>query len=163
MRYVFHEAVQHQKRTPLDVPNHLSERENIYLQRGGFVNKQYESFFPEFKRLCDEKGLSIDYDITWLKEEYLQACVWNERTKEVGITSSRCHKPTLMWNTEWFDGKIELPFENTTICCPIGYEKILEKSYGDWRTPVMGGADHEMVAVDTKTPWQDYHYSDIKY
>ena len=133
----------------------------IQKKRGGFVNKQYESFFPEFERLCYEKGLSVDYDITWLKEEYLEACAWNKRGKEVGTTSSRCHKPTLMWNAEWFDRTIELPFENTTITCPYEYEKILEKSYGDWRTPIEGGSDHEMIIVDTNIPYQDYDLSSI--
>lgn len=135
----------------------------IQKKRGGFVNEQYESFIPEFKSLCKEKELSFDNDITWLKENYLEACVWSHNTKEVGTTSSRCHKPTLMWNAEWFEKTIELPFENTTITCPAGYEKILEKSYGDWRTPVKGGADHEMVAVDTETCWQDFDYSKLQF
>lgn len=134
---------------------------DAYFQkkRGKLANKEYESFIPEYIELCRKRGLSVDCDITWLKEEYLHACVWDERTKEVGTTSSRCHKPSLMWNAEWYDKTIELPFENTTIICPAEYEKILEKSYGDWKTPIMGGADHEMAAVDTHTPWQDFDYS----
>ena len=131
-------------------------------KRGGYVNKQYESFMPEYKELCAEKGLSVDNDITWLKEKYLEACVWNERTKEVGTTSSRCHKPSLMWDAEWFKSTIELPFENTTIVCPSEYERILEKSYGDWKTPVVGTSDHEMVAFDTETPWREFDMSSIK-
>lgn len=163
-----------------NVPDSMEEREqqkekimhfwrcihghDAYLQekRGGFVNKQYVGYIPEYKELCHGKGLSIDHDVTWLKEEYLNACVWNGCTKEVGTTSSRCHKPTLMWNTEWFDSTMELPFENTTIMCPAEYEKILEKSYGDWRTPVMGASDHEMVVVDTKTPWREFDMSSLQ-
>lgn len=136
---------------------------DAYMQqvRGESVNKQYEVFIPEFLTLCTEKGLGPKNDITWLKEKYLEACVWNEKTKEIGTTSSRCHKPSLMWNSEWFEKTVELPFENTTIICPAEYEKILEKSYGDWRTPVMDGSDHEMVVVDTNIPWQDFDYSKI--
>lgn len=132
-------------------------------KRGGIVNSTYESFIPEFQELCEEKGISynVELDITWLKEEYLNACVWKGKTREVGTTSSRCHKPTLMWNAEWFDRIIELPFENTTISCPAEYEKILVKSYGDWRTPVKGQSDHEMVAVDTKTPWREFDMTNI--
>ena len=130
-------------------------------QRGGFVNEQYVSYIPEYEALCNERGVAIEEDIVWLKEEYLNACVWDGRTKEVGTTSSRCHKPTLMWNTEWFDNTVEMPFEDTTIICPAQYERILEKSYGDWRTPVMGGADHEMVAMDTNTPWIDFDMSTL--
>ncbi len=134
----------------------------VQQKRGGFVNKQYESYIPEFKRLCEIKGLSIDNDITWLKEQYLKACVWNKRTKEVGTTSSRCHKPTLMWDAKWFDRVVELPFENTTIICPAEYEKVLEKSYGNWRTPVRGSSDHEMAAIDTETPWRKFDISSIR-
>ena len=136
---------------------------DAYMQqmRGGYVNKQYESYIPEFRALCDEKGLRVNNDITWLKEQYLEACVWNEKTREVGTTSSRCHKPSLMWNAEWFQNTIEMPFETTSIVCPAEFEKILEKSYGNWRTPVRGSSDHEMVVVDTETPWQDYDYKSL--
>ena len=51
---------------------------------------------------------------------------------------------------------VDLPFENTTVPCPIDYEKVLTKQYGDWRTPVMNGAMHEMYIVDTETPYTEY-------
>ena len=67
-----------------------------------------------------------------------------------------------MWNTEWYDQSIELPFENTTISCPMEYEKVLEKQYGDWRTPVKGGESHEMVVMDTEIPWRDFDMSSLQ-
>lgn len=66
-----------------------------------------------------------------------------------------------MWNTEWFDESVDLPFEKTTIRCPKEYEKVLEKQYGEWRTPVKSGAMHEMEVVDTETPWRDYDISKL--
>ena len=36
------------------------------------------------------------------------------------------------------------------------YEKVLEREYGDWRTPVMGSSEHEMFAVDTEIPWKSF-------
>ena len=61
-----------------------------------------------------------------------------------------------MWNTEWFDQTIYLPFENTVIPCPREYEKVLEKQYGDWRTPVHGSSMHEMYYIDPELPWAEY-------
>ncbi len=133
----------------------------VQKKRGGIVNKRYESSFSDYSDLCEKKGHCIDEDATWLKEEYLKACIWDKRTKEVGTTSSGCHKPTSMWIAEWFDHTIELPFENTTVMCPAEYEKVLGKTYGDWRTPVRGGSDHQMVAVDTEVPWIEFDYSRI--
>ena len=46
-----------------------------------------------------------------------------------------------------------LPFEYTQMRCPIGYEKILETMYGDWRTPVRGIEIHSMYAVDPDLPY----------
>ncbi len=133
-------------------------------KRGRYVNKEYETYIPKFLKLCEEKQITItdDLDITWLKEEYLEACAMgNRRTGTVGATSSKCHKENLMWKTEWFDQMTDLPFENTTIRCPKEYEKILERHYGDWRTPIQGTGKHEMVIIDTETPWRDYDMSTL--
>ncbi len=126
-------------------------------KRGGNVNSEYESYIPRFLQLCQSRSITdIDeLDITFLKEEYLEACASEKRrTKEVGATSSKCHSPKLMWETVWFDEYVELPFENTTICCPAEYEKVLEKQYGDWRIPLKDGALHDMAVIDPEKPWR---------
>ena len=128
----------------------------IQLKRGKPVNKQYESYISEYLSLCEQKEIpeAESLDIVWLKEEYLNACAWNlKESALVGMTSFRCHSPNLMWDSEWFERSVDLPFEDTTINCPAEYEKILEREFGDWRTPVRGGADHELFMVDTETPW----------
>lgn len=131
----------------------------LRLRRGENVSEQYESFIPEYLKLCSARNLTRvdDPDIVWLKEEYLEACAWGlDHAREVGTTSYRCHLSSMIWDAAWFARSIELPFENTTISCPAGYEKILEREYGDWRTPVRTGADHEMFVADTKTPWKQF-------
>lgn len=125
-------------------------------KRGGFVNQAYESYIPTFQAYCEMQG-THDIDIVKLKEKYYDVCAMvKSRTSQIGATSSKCHYEPFMYNTEWFDEYIELPFENTTICCPKEYEKVLEKQYGDWRTPVRGTAKHTMVAVDPHTPWREF-------
>ncbi|HAJ73180.1 MAG TPA: LicD family protein, partial [Lachnospiraceae bacterium] len=131
----------------------------ILQKKGKMINEKYVSFIPEYLDLCKERGIRKvdDLDITWLKEEYLEVCAGEEtKTTVVGMTATRCHAPHLMWDREWFEHPVKLPFENTTVNCPGEYEKVLEREYGDWRTPVMGSSEHEMFAVDTETPWKSY-------
>ncbi len=122
----------------------------------------YEQYIPSFLALCGERGIRepLLVDCSRLKQEYLLACAGTgKRCAEVGATSSKCHAPQLMWPSEWFDQMIKLPFADTTIPCPAAYEKVLEKQYGDWRTPVRSGALHEMAAVDPDRPWRDFKLS----
>ena len=44
---------------------------------------------------------------------------------------------------EYYTETVEIPFYNMMIPAPKEYEKFLAIRYGDWRTPVRGGADHE--------------------
>ncbi len=124
-------------------------------KRGGYVNPDYERCIPTYMHYC-ESLVQKEVDVVKIKEQYLEACAWPVKSKEVGATSSKCHLPSLMWETEWYSDYVELPFENTTIACPKEYDLVLSKQYGDWRTPVRGGAKHEMAAIDTDISWQDY-------
>ncbi len=127
------------------------------VSRGRVPNKDYVPYITYYKSVCETMS------ITDLKWAYLNACgMGNGTTKEIGATSSRVHKPNLMWDRDWYNSYIDLPFENTTIRCPAEYEKVLDKQYGDWRTPQKNGSRHEMVAVDTETPWRDFDMSAIK-
>lgn len=49
----------------------------------------------------------------------------------------------IICNRSWFDEVEEVPFETTTIAIPKGYHKILTALYGDYMTPVKGGAGHD--------------------
>ena len=126
--------------------------------KGKVPNKDYEQYVLYYKSVC--KSMSV----TDIKRAYLNACamVEGETTKEVGSTSYRVHKPNLMWPAEWFASYVDLPFENTTIKCPVEYEKVLEKTYGNWKVPVKNGAQHTFAAIDPEIPWKDYDMSNIK-
>lgn len=123
----------------------------MQIQYGKKNNSDYMQYIPYYKSV--RQGMSV----TEIKWAYLNACAMeNERTIEVGATSSRVHLPTLMRKSELYDSYVELPFENTTIRCPAQYEKVLDKQYGDWRTPVENGSRHEMALIDTDTPWKQH-------
>ena len=126
------------------------------IQRGVAPNKEYLQYVPHYKSVCQT------FSITDLKWAYLNACAMTSaNTKEVGATSSRVHLESLMWDSSLYDSYVELPFENTTICCPVEYEKVLDKQYGDWRIPVENGSRHEMVAISTDIPWRDFDVSSV--
>lgn len=62
------------------------------------------------KDLC-----SYDYD----KEGYI-------------VNAFGAYKFKEMFPKEWFGEGVELPFEDTTITCPVDYDKVLTQMYGDY-------------------------------
>ena len=121
------------------------------MDRGAVPNADYLPYIPYYD------SVRKTMDISEIKWAYLNACAMTDGgTKEVGATSSRVHLPKLMWDAGLYGAYVELPFENTLIRCPAEYEKVLDKQYGDWRTPVENGSRHEMVAVDTERPWRQF-------
>jgi len=44
---------------------------------------------------------------------------------------------------EWYKECIPMTFENMQVLVPIGYEKVLEALYGDWRQVVRDAASHD--------------------
>ncbi len=108
----------------------------------------YAEFIPNWEAVKDR------YSLFQLKQMYMDAC--NDlvgKGELYGMTSFRTHSEKLMWPKEWFDDAIEVPFEDTTICVPKNYDKILTKTYGDWRTPVYNSSIHEMYILDVNTPF----------
>lgn len=149
-----------QKRTVLEYWAIIRGFEALqYKNRTGLATA-YDQYIPLYEEYCEKQNASID--IVKLKEAYIDACVWGDKPSgTIGATSSKVHAKHLMWDAELLDGEIELPFENTTICCPKEYERILERHYGDWRTPVRGGAEHQMAAIDPKIPWREFDLSKL--
>ena len=46
------------------------------------------------------------------------------------------------WPKEYFDNTIDMPYETTTICVPIAYDKILRDVYGEYMKPYRDGGVH---------------------
>ena len=116
----------------------------------GTVNEEYVQYIPYYNSV--RKYMSM-IDIKWA---YLYACAMADGdTKEVGATSSRVHLPSLMWDSKLYESYVDLPFENTTIRCPLEYVKVLDKQYGNWRVPIENGSRHEMAVINTEIPWNE--------
>ena len=67
-----------------------------------------------------------------------------------------------IYEKSWFDDVVMLPFEDRELPCPVGWEKLLTAQYGDWRTPVKGGSQHEGAYVDLEKPYKEYIESRLK-
>lgn len=55
----------------------------------------------------------------------------------------------------WYNETVELPFCDMMLPAPIGYHKLLTSIYGDYMTPVKGGALHSMLCVDCDRPYKE--------
>ena len=109
----------------------------------------YSKYIPCWQEASKENT------ITDLKDKYIEACNWEGDYEELGMTSFRTFNPSFMWNKDWFNESVLLPFEDTTIRCPKMFKEILTKSYGDWSVPVFDGSIHEMVVCDINTPYYE--------
>ena len=121
---------------------------NAMLGKENGFPTPYDNYIPDWNSVKDECSI---YQI---KQRYMDAC--NELVGDgelYGMTSFRTHSEKLLWPKEWYDDVIELPFEDTTISCPMMYDEILTRTYGDWRTPVYNSSIHEMYLLDVNTPY----------
>lgn len=121
------------------------------IERGTKPNEHYARFIGIYKIVSH---FITPKEIKWA---YIRVCaIHGHKAKEDGATSSRIHLPSLMLDASLYRSTVDLPFEGTTICCPVGYEAILDKQYGDRRSPVKGTERHEMVGIDPNIPWREY-------
>lgn len=61
-----------------------------------------------------------------------------------------------------YEETVMMPFEDRFFPCPKGYDELLTAQYGDWRTPVMGGSQHEGTYVNLTLPYKEYIKSTLK-
>lgn len=66
-----------------------------------------------------------------------------EGAKELTQMYQLAENPQFKLPVSCYESVVRVPFENTTIPIPVGYEQILTLYYGDYRKPIRGTADHE--------------------
>lgn len=59
------------------------------------------------------------------------------------------------FETSWFNDTTMLPFHDMMLPAPAGYDGLLKSFYGDYMTPVKGGALHTMLCVDCNRPYEE--------
>ena len=90
--------------------------------------------------------------------EGLQKKYSYENSKDLSYTwSARRHK--VVFSKKCFDNYIEMPFENTTMRCPTGYDEFLKAVYGDYMKLPPKEAQtcvHAVEIIDFDKPYRSY-------
>lgn len=99
----------------------IEERCKVKLDRRGDILTQLRELLEKLFAEVDEKGARyITLYPLWLDDH------------------------SFVFPKEYYDNSIRLPFENTTVPVPVGYDGILKKKYGSsYMTPVRSGGAHE--------------------
>lgn len=123
----------------------------------GYLSQKHAKAAGEKPKLSKSLLISKLFRL-FMDEDKLKQTVYNARDmykseKKVGLISSFGHLERFIWDSNLFDEVVELPFEDTTICCPKEYDKILRKSYGDYNVFVKGTAIHTFLIIDPDTPY----------
>lgn len=81
----------------------------------------------------------------WVLVDRLASMYWDlgENVEEVSEMHCFIKKSNMRIPASCYASVIRLPFENTTIPVPVGYETILTKYYGNYMKPVQGRATHD--------------------
>lgn len=96
---------------------------------------------------------SLFTDNAGVSEKVLKICGGAKDYRKVGLLPFMGFSDKMIWEKEWFDELILLPFENTHIPCPKAYDPVLRTQYGDYMKFVKGGQLHTMVLFDPDVPF----------
>ena len=147
----------------------LLRRVQIYRNRKiGF----YAMVLPNLRRAFGHWGIKLFFVFNSIKK-------YREKTEDVLRNDTKIYSGQKLWgwliwsiirpyekivcyNKSWFDEVVMLPFEDRVLPCPVGWEQILTAQYGEWRTPVMGGSQHEGSCVDINKPYTEYLEQKLK-
>lgn len=99
---------------------------------------------PDIEALCN---IRLDRERP-LKNQLLRIfdnlCRLYNNTSGPDITCFSSYlKYGLRMKKEWFAESLSMPFETIFLPVPAGWQEILTAVYGDWKTPVQGGSDHD--------------------
>ena len=91
-------------------------------------------------------------------EKAIQLCSnYNNIETEFCGMRSFSNPEKFTWRTDTCSKLIEIPFENTSIICPAGYDSILTSIYGDYNVFVKADSFHEGATFDPDTPYTLFH------
>lgn len=76
-------------------------------------------------------------------------------TKQVAI-SALYYEDKYIWQREWFQETLDLPFEDIMIKCPKEYDSLLKHIFGDYMTPVQTASFHGEVFFDLEHNYSEY-------
>ena len=104
----------------------------------------------EYMKRAEKKLKKIKYDTS---DRILFAWLWRPATAHVNWVNHN------MFPYKYFADEIEVPFEDTTICVPTGYDEYLKADYGDYmKIPPLKyqKAPHDKLLEDVNVSYKEY-------
>lgn len=100
--------------------------------------------YKVFRKLYDDFEQSI--------QEYNK-----KHTNMIGYLVTQPVKEKCVWNADWLESTVEVPFEVLNVPVPVGYNRILTKQYGEsWKTPSHQPTVHGDIIFDTEKSYLEY-------
>ena len=116
----------------------IDNSEIIYVLHG--IEKMYGVSF--------EPGIPLKRQLMRNLEE-VAARFEEKDSDELTIISYYLNNTSFRMPKSYYEECIELPFENTTIHVPVGYDQLLQQKYGDYMEPVRVGDSHDYPAYQS--------------
>lgn len=99
---------------------------------------ELQEVLPQIEELCRVKLIQDDTlrMQLWRLTDQIASLIAEEESDCMTIYYKNVTK---VWDYQlekkWFEGTVEMPFENITIAVPSGYDELLTKLYGDYMIP----------------------------
>lgn len=106
-----------------------------YIAKPIFWIVDYHVYNKWFQKLVSKYDNNQELDIGEISFDYRDKCIWKR---------------------DWFKETIELDFEYLKAACPIGYDLVLRKTFGDYMTPVKEPSYHGTVKFDVEKSYKEY-------
>lgn len=164
-----------------NVPPNKEEEEilrNLYSATYGLAQKWNEEDYSEEEKMSDlrevEMICNVKFDETksyqrqlYVLGDRVASMYWDigEAAREVAVMPSLVQNPDKKVPASCYKDTIRVPFENTSILIPNGYEDILRMRYGaDYMTPkqVKAGHDYPFYAKQQKSLFEEYEKRGIE-
>ena len=103
------------------------------------INWVFCTLYRIISPVCDYKAISKIYNrvVLWQKTP----------SSQVGVLAFEPGKANLVWNTEWFEKTIDVPFMDRMVPVPVEWDLRLERQYGDYMKPVKGKSRHGQMKI----------------
>lgn len=102
------------------------------------------------------KWLHIPMRKSFARYEKLCTRYQDKKTRRVCNTNFFYAMKQNTWNREWFASAVRMPFEDTTIPVPCGYDGRLRAEYGDYTQPAKAPSTHGGLVLDPDVAYTEY-------
>lgn len=126
-------------------------RDEMHKKRGYYKNRPYFSRAA----VLYWRFLNLFISFETVASLFLKTCSMCKKSSNIGLISFLGFRKKTTWKSAWWSEATEVPFENTVINVPKGYDKILKKQYGNYSVFKKGGSIHTMKYFNADVPFKE--------